>query len=161
MTRSNFVILALLAWSSLARADGGPGEVTLCLPSEAVLFACDLGTRRVALCRPSGSDAPMVYRYGRPGKVELEHRGPPAGFWRREHPTYGGSEVEVGFARRGWDYRLYARVGRSAGGNVDERVPEFEDGLQLGRSGSDGRRRACVDGGAGFRASLDFVPARP
>ena len=149
------------AWAGGARADAPAHEITLCQPAEAVLFACDLGTRRVALCRAAGEQAPLVYRYGRPGRVELQHIAPAAMFWRREHLLYGGELIVLGFTRRGWDYQLYARVGRSGGGTSDERVPEFEDGLQVGRSGTEGQRRVCVDGGAGFRAGLDFVQTRP
>lgn len=140
---------------------GDMPELTLCRPPETVVFACDLGKRRVALCLEPGSEQVLVYRFGRPGRIELQHRAAATHFWRSEQLTYGGSEVEVGFSRGGWDYRLYARTGRGEANGSEPRVPEAEDGLRVARRGSLGRASVCVDGGLGFRADLGALPAKP
>lgn len=54
---------------------------TQCMPQETVFFSCETGKKVVSLCgtgKPGAIDA-VAYRYGEPGKVELEYRATAAG----------------------------------------------------------------------------------
>lgn len=69
------VLLVLVSGSALASA-AAPVAASLCRADEKTVMACSLKTRQAALCA-SPASAPfntLSYRYGRPGRVELEHR---------------------------------------------------------------------------------------
>jgi hypothetical protein len=82
MTRSSrrargAALLGLLVLSWPARASAvEPVAASLCQTDEKTVMACGLKTRQAVLCA-SPASAPfdsLSYRYGRPGRVELEHR---------------------------------------------------------------------------------------
>jgi hypothetical protein len=82
MTRSServrgavLLVLLLSCGPALASA-AAPVAASLCRADEKTVMACSLKTRQAALCA-SPASAPfsaLSYRYGRPGRVELEHR---------------------------------------------------------------------------------------
>jgi len=140
----------VLAALPAAAADA---ERTLCRGGESVLFSCRIGARLLSLCtRP---EAPRLsYRFGVPGRVELDYAGP---FLRSSLPGYGGGVTSVLFSRGGYDYAVYSRARRAPGGGD----PETEDGVTVSRAGRRLKTWVCDDGGAGFRAGLDWLPRKP
>ena len=67
-------MLLLPTWPAMASAR--PVAASLCSADEKSVMTCSLKTRQAALCA-SPASAPftsLTYRYGRPGRVELEHR---------------------------------------------------------------------------------------
>lgn len=142
-------------------ADGiQPDPARLCQIGETVVFACQLNTRQLALCGQGQPLARLAYRYGRPGRLELQYEAAPDRFFRSTSPLYGGGETRVGFSRRGWEYQLYSRNTRAGGATPDDRVPVAEDGLLVTRPGQPATTRVCSDGGAGFLADLSAIPLR-
>ena len=155
--------LAAFLWglTHVALAGGGPPDpARLCLRGETVVFACQLASRPVALCGQGQPLARLAYRYGRPGRLEMQHVAAPDSFFRTTTPLYGGGETAVGFARRGWHYQLYSRNTRGPGATPAERVPIVEDGLIVSRPGQPAMPRVCSDGGAGFRVDVTAIPLR-
>jgi hypothetical protein len=134
-------------------------QESLCAPDEAVVFACHVGAKMVALCRPPGVEPALAYRFGTPARVELAYapsgRQARAAFTRSAAPLYGGGKTTVDFRRGQYQYSVYSKVGRSDG---PDRVPEFEDGVIVSRRGKTIRKMACDDGGEGFRENLDWLP---
>jgi len=53
---------------------------TQCTPQETVLFSCETGKKVVSLCATGkpGAIESVAYRYGLPGKVELEYKATPS-----------------------------------------------------------------------------------
>jgi hypothetical protein len=138
---------------------GEPAERTLCQPAEVVVFSCTVGAKLVSLCRSGTEPRRLGYRFGTPTHIELAY--PEAGadgtFERSSGPLYGGAITGVSFRRGEYEYGVYARIGRAAGGGD----PEFEDGLAIARSGKRIKTLVCDDGGAGFRESIDWLPKKP
>jgi hypothetical protein len=148
----------LLMVGQVARA-----EVTLCNESEQVAFSCHVARKVVSLCIRAKSPPSLIYRFGLPGRVELNHPGRGTGekgkFRRTSQPLYGGGMETIAFARAGHEYRIYSKVGRAASGASNQaQVPEFEDGLIVLKAGKIVRTLVCDDGGEGFRQALDWVP---
>jgi hypothetical protein len=87
MRKRTWVILAGLAaplWGAPTAASAAP---TLCQAGERPVFACPVGKKRLSVCA-SKDLAPgrgyLVYRFGKPGRIELEyppdHRSAPDAF---------------------------------------------------------------------------------
>ena len=155
--RCVLVLGAGLAIGVTAAAE--PAERTLCRPDEAVVFSCTVGARLVSLCRTGADPKRLSYRFGRPDRVELAY--PEAGaagtFKRTSGLLYGGGITAVGFRRGDYEYAVYSRMGRAAGGGD----PETEDGVAVARGGKRISTLICDDGGAGFRESIDWLPKKP
>ncbi len=138
---------------------GTPGwaqapAASLCLAGEPVVFACRVEGKLVSLCRAPSSDGGLHYRFGLPAALELEYPAPGqrarAAFKVGSTPLIGGGITSVAFARGGYTYTLYSRIGRADDGTT----PEFEDGLTVERRGKTLRHLRCEDGGAGFSEAL-------
>jgi len=83
------LIAALAAYPGAAPARPKP-DGFLCRAPEAVLFTCDIGTKTVSICgqeKQSGA----VYRFGRPGRVELEATD----LHHAHDGWWGGGETQV------------------------------------------------------------------
>ena len=136
-----------------------PAERTLCQAGETVVFSCSLGAKLVSLCSAGNAPKRLSYRFGAPGRVELAYPDPGAAgaFEWSSGPLYGGGITTVSFKRGPYEYSVYARIGRAAGGGE----PEFEDGLVIARDGKRIQTKVCDDGGAGFRESIEWLPKKP
>ncbi len=137
-------------------------ERSLCKPAEAIVLSCSVGRKIVSLCAAgtAGADAlRMTYRYGAPNRMELVYPadGAAARFYQASAPVYGGGITSVSFSRAGYEYSVFAKQGRAAGGGD----PEFEDGVIISRGGQRLKTLVCDDGGAGFRQSIEALPAKP
>ncbi|MFC5480188.1 hypothetical protein [Massilia suwonensis] len=133
---------------------------SLCAPDEPVVFACHVGSKQVALCRPAGDRGMLSYRFGRPDSVELSYPEPgrqaSAAFTVKSAPLVGGGETTVAFRRGAYTYTVYSKVARGADGTT----PEFEDGVIVARGGKVLSRMRCEDGGEGFREPVASVAVK-
>ena len=148
--------------TAMAAAHNAP-ERTLCKPTEAVVFSCSIGCKLVSLCSDGATPKSLNYRFGAPGMVELIHPAPgdAGGFEWSNLPLYGGGITSVSFKRGGYEYSVYAKIGRARGGGDNAGAPAFEDGVTISCSGKHIKTLICDDGGAGFRQSIEWLPRRP
>ncbi|WP_210542817.1 hypothetical protein [Rhodoferax sp. PAMC 29310] len=95
------------------------------------------------------------------GSIELVHpdSSGSGGFSLANTPLYGGGMTSVHFTRSGYDYAVFARVGR-APGNGQASDPVFEDGVTVSRDGQHLSTRICDDGGAGLQQDIRWLPRR-
>ena len=109
-------------WVALTGPAAQAATPTTCTPDEQVVFQCDIGARRVAVCASRGLGAQggqLQYRYGRPAAVELAY--PPADTpWR--DVTGGGTLMFSGgggawlaFTRGEHRYVVYTAIGQGWG----------------------------------------------
>ena len=152
-----FLAGACLAAGAALAAE--PAERTLCQPAEAVVFSCTVGARLVSLCSVGADPKRLSYRFGTPGHIELAYpeAGAAGAFERSSGPLYGGGITAISFKRGEYEYGVYSRMGRAAGGGD----PETEDGVAVARGGKRISTLVCDDGGAGFRESIDWLPKKP
>lgn len=68
-----------------------PTAASLCRAPETVLFTCRVGTRTVSICGRTKEQGGGVYRYGRPGRLEVEIHG----LHFAQHTFWGGGETQV------------------------------------------------------------------
>ncbi|MFT3818727.1 MAG: hypothetical protein QM750_13975 [Rubrivivax sp.] len=124
-------LAAMLAAAGPARADGVPAApaLGLCTATETVVFDCPVpGGRRASVCASadlSTSAGTLQYRFGRPGKLELQWlpaAAVPAAAadWRAGvkagHVMYaGGGGAYLRFAAPPFDYVVYSASGRGWG----------------------------------------------
>jgi hypothetical protein len=120
--------MALLVTAALPyRVEGGAKHAipqdSLCSVDEEVLFSCVLAGKFASVCGQSPGQA--VYRFGRPGRTELQ-----AGGLRRASVMFsGGGESQIHFGRSGYRYVLFDRTMRSDFGRGGRNSPEFSSGL--------------------------------
>lgn len=108
-------VLGSLAFAAAAPAqDAQPSaqaQPTLCTAGERVIFSAALvrSTKLVSLCgSPGDGDLPgayVQYRFGRPGRVELEYPHDRAGSRQQfEHEAGGGRDKGLWFETNGFRY---------------------------------------------------------
>jgi hypothetical protein len=133
---------------------------SLCAPNEPVVFACHVGAKMVALCRPAGDRGMLSYRFGGADKLELSYPEPgrqaSAAFTVKSVPLIGGGETTVAFQRGAYTYTVYSKVARAD----DGMGPEFDDGVIVARRGKELSRMRCEDGGEGFREPVSSVAVK-
>jgi hypothetical protein len=132
----------------------------LCTAGESVVFSCQIGSKTLSLCRPAGVREQLAYRFGLPGRVELDYPGQSVRQARHPFelsttPLVGGGITTVRFQRGAYRYEVYSKSGR---GDDPERTPFTEDGVIVSRAGKRIWQHACEDGGAGFREELGWLP---
>lgn len=137
------------------------GEESLCSGKEKIVFSCHVDKKMVSLCRPADSPRELIYRFGNAGKPEMTYPGPKdrSEFYRSDAPLFGGGITTLAFVRGDYEYQLYSKIGRGEStGTSEERVPEFEDGVVVSKSGKQLKQLICDDGGEGFREDIGWVP---
>ncbi len=138
MTRYFIWSIALLLGSGkLDHAAALPAiSATLCRADEQPLFSCPLATRLVAVC--GGADG-AVYRFGRPGHVELEATV----LGLAETAFSGGGETQISFRHGGYRYIVFdrtVRTGFAADGHNDS---QFSAGLVVQRGDTTVSTQLC------------------
>lgn len=137
--------LATLATSSYARPRHNAASHSLCRANEQVVFQCPIGGRMASVCAGRSLDVPTVqYRFGRPGKIELEH--PKAAgklSWARTGYS-GGGELQINFSNEGYRYVLYSRMVRTGFG-AEGNNPKSETGVAVIRRNKVISDRRCND----------------
>ena len=156
-------MLRVVVFSVLFASGFAIAQETLCRQAEAIVFSCHVGKKVVSLCRTGEHPRQLFYRYGLPQRIELSYpdskKNEKADFLASTKPLFGGGITSVSFARGGYQYSVYSKLGRSGGSSPQERVPEFEDGITITREGKTVRRMVCDDGGEGFREKIDWIPS--
>lgn len=95
---------------------------THCLPTEQVVFRCELGAKRVAVCASAdlaATGGQLQYRFGRPGAAELVHPAADAD-WRLVTTgnvlTFsGGGGAYLAFQRQTYRYVVFTAIGQGWG----------------------------------------------
>lgn len=108
-----------------------------CRPAETPMFVCPIGGKSAVLCAMPAGD--VAYRYGKPGKVELEARGLVTAY----RGFSGGGERQVSFARGRVRYVLFDGTYRTAFGADGRNDPVNRAGLIVQRDGRTVMRRSC------------------
>jgi hypothetical protein len=141
---------ALPAEASQGSRSLPPGG-SLCRARETVLFECDTGRKTIAVCGGDlGNGRNYVqYRYGRPGRLELEYPSrtvhAPGAFTHASRPYSGGGEGQIRFVSRGVEYVVYSRVIRTGFGPDGHHDAKFEDGVFVLRGGRLVSHQRCLD----------------
>lgn len=147
---SRATLLAAFAFAALPVAGVARIPVSLCLRGETPVFSCAIETRRVAVC---GDGRHAIYRFGRPGRIELQIRGGSVAM----RSYSGGGETQLGFARRGYRYVVYDRTVRTAFGADGRHDPASTAGLLISHAGRLLSKRECREPGA----ALDVAAIPP
>jgi hypothetical protein len=155
---ASFALAALLAADSRAlpaqaaqAAPAPPPGGSLCRARETRLFECSTGRKTISVCggglARGGTYA--QYRYGRPGRLELEYPARPVhapGLLSQASVGYsGGGESQIRFVNRGVEYVVYSRTIRTAFGPDGHHAPISEDGVFMRRNGKLLSDRRCLD----------------
>lgn len=139
---------ALIAHSGIAPTHAGPAE-SLCHAFEAVLFSCQVGSKTVSICggqQERGQDkagegqAGAVYRYGLPGRVELEATDLHQAFegWA------GGGETQVYADTPMHRYVVYDRMVRTGFDREGHNLSQMTQGLLVQSGGRMISSRNCT-----------------
>lgn len=112
-------------------------SASLCEAGETVLASCAIGPRRASICA-RGSKA--VYRYGRPGRVELTASDL---HWASTGYS-GGGELQVTARNAGHGYTLFDRIVRTGFGADGLNHPKADSGLVVRRGEKILSARACT-----------------
>ena len=149
----------LVAGASLLLTSAAPqaaSNTSLCKPSESTLFACPIAKGLLSACRHKGV---ATYRFGRPGRIELEIRG--GRFAQRGYS--GGGEAQILFQRKDHSYVVYDRLVRSAFGADGRNEPQSTSGLLVQRRGRTLSNRQCIGKGEYSidRRGAAHVPSGP
>jgi len=160
MRRAILLTGASLAWAMVISIGSGSAVVqtsSLCGKGEKVVFSCALknSTKTVSLCsspKLSKTEGYMQYRFGLPGKIELEYpkdRSTPEQAFHYNH--YFRAQVdltEISFSIDGYSYTVFDNF------NGEEKPAISAQGLTVTRPNSEKdvtyacRGRAKVDFGA-------------
>lgn len=145
-------LAALLALAAgHAQVHAAAPEPTMCRPGEKEIFSCTTKAKKTAsLCASPGFSAQggtLQYRFGTPGKAELQYPETPqpaAGTFFFSSTMYsGGGEAHIRFSNGGYDYLLFDRTVRTnfKGPTND---PRFSAGIVVrGPRGSKPVTRGC------------------
>ena len=127
---------------------------SLCRAPETALFSCRIGTKVVSICAPPQSERSpgeqawgkqarggAVYRFGRPGHVELEV----AGLHYAEQGFAGGGETQVYADTPTHRYVVFDEIMRTAFGADGLHYPQADSGLFVQHGGKVVSSRTCAE----------------
>ena len=148
LTRTQKVMVCVAVIASLLRTiPAGPAlaspppATSLCVGGEKALFSCPIRGKVVSVCGISNGKS--VYRFGRPGRIELQSHD----LHKAEQGASGGGEDQINFTANGYRYIVYAQTVRTGFGSDGHNDPDFISGLVVQK---DGRKvMAAVCGGGG------------
>lgn len=133
------VALVSVAISAKQHRDhfGEPVRSSLCKAHEFIIANCPVGRRLASVCGPRPGQA--IYRFGRPGRIELEAQG-----LRHSNQGYaGGGEAQVYFTRGTFTYLLFDNMTRTGFGPDGHNDPVMTNGLVLQHRGRFRRISSC------------------
>lgn len=132
----------LLAALVVARPGAAPAQHgragSLCRAPETVLFTCTVGAEVVSLCGQEPSR--VVYRFGRPGHVELEATD----LRVAERAFSGGGETQVYADTPTHRYIVYDRVVRTSFDGDGRHDPQEQAGLVVQSGGQTISSQRCA-----------------
>lgn len=149
-----------------AQVHAAAPEPSMCQPAEKEIFSCTTRAKKVAsLCASpdfSAKGGTLQYRFGTPGKAELQYPETPqpaAGKFFFSSTGYsGGGEAHVRFTNGGYDYILFDSTVRTnfKGPNND---PQFSAGIVV-RSPKGGKPniRSCGNDASIRSAAYEALP---
>lgn len=133
-------LIALAAAGTAMPSAPRPRAVTqpvgLCQPGETPLFACAIGPKQVAVC---GRNATAVYRFGRPGRVELTS----AALTMAMRGFAGGGETQITAVNKDYRYTVFDRTSRTGFGEGGRHDAAMTSGLLIQRAGRTVAAKAC------------------
>jgi hypothetical protein len=132
---------ALAAYPQTASTQARLGG-SLCHAPEAVLFTCQLGAKTVSICGQQQDRGPTgaVYRYGRPGRVELEATD----LHRAFEGWAGGGETQVYADTPTHRYVVYDRMVRTGFDREGHNLSQLTQGLFVRSGGETVSSRRCA-----------------
>jgi len=139
-----------------AEAQRGTARGGLCRPGEVVIFQCGIGRKMVSVCGSRTPRADAQYRFGTPGRVELQS-APGSLAYAREMYS-GGGALQIRFTNGGHDYAVYSRTVRTGFGRDGRNNPRFSDGVMVRRDGRLVSNRSCTTAVSGSGQAEDFMP---
>ena len=140
--------MAALAAARQSAADfpaGGPRmSESLCRAPETALFSCRIGTRVVSICAQPRSEQAQdraVYRFGRPGRIELEGTG----LHYAQQGFAGGGETQVYADTPTHRYIVFNEIMRTAFGADGRHDPQADSGPFVQRGAKIVSSRFCTE----------------
>ncbi len=124
----------------------------LCQAPEAVLVTCATDAGTASICGRGKGGA--VYRFGRPGHVEIEI----ADLHRASHGYSGGGETQVYADTATHRYLIYDRIVRTGFGADGHLDPQETSGLLVQSGGHTVSSRSCAEPAASSRLIETLVP---
>jgi len=117
----------------------------------------------ISLCRALKAPQNLTYRYGIPGHLELAYPDSEINeqgkFYTSSSPLFGGEVTYLTFRRGVYEYKIYSKIGRmDSDSNQQDRIPMFEDGIDILKNGNLFKQLVCDDGGEGFREDIRWLP---
>ncbi len=134
-----------------ARPASQPAGHSLCMAGETRIFSCPLGAKQVSVC---GAGKQAVYRYGRPGKIELVSRS----MTLAEQGYSGGGETQIQVTNNGYSYILFDRTVRTGFGPDGRHDPAFSSGLLVRRGGRILSSKRCGNDASIPSLARQFMP---
>jgi hypothetical protein len=144
---------------ALAPRSAAHPHSSLCRAGETVLFQCRIGAGLAAVCGDRAAHDAR-YRFGTPGRIELESPAHALVYARAGYSR--GGEIQFHFAKAGYEYVVYSRIVRTnfgRGGNN----PKEENGLFVRHGGRIVSQRRCTgladgdDDPNGFAREGEFI----
>lgn len=141
--RFAIALVVLAATTSAERANQQSAHTSeiatssLCMKQEFVIATCPVGRKIASVCGPRRGHA--IYRFGRPGRIELESQG-----LRHSNKGYaGGGETQVYFTRGAYTYFLFDNMTRTGFGLEGQHDAVLTSGLVLQHKGRFRRLSRC------------------
>ncbi len=148
------VLLAAVAAALPGAASSRPKSAgPLCRVPEPVLFTCKVGTKTVSVCGQEQGGA--VYRFGRPGRVELEA----ADLHFAEKYFSGGGDMQVYADTPTQRYIIYSQFIRTGFGEDGHFDPKETSGLVVQSGGQIVSNRECALPATFDQLTRTLVPA--
>lgn len=125
---------------------------SLCMAGETPIFSCPLGIKQAAVC---GSGKQAIYRYGRPGKIEMASRS----MMLAKQGFSGGGETQIQVTNKDYMYVLFDKTTRTGFGADSHNDPESRSGLLVRRGGRTLLSKECSDDTPIPSRAANFMPA--
>ncbi len=133
------LLAVLAAYPGAAPAQPGPAA-SLCRPPETVLFTCRVGARMVSICGRTKEQGGAVYRYGRPGRLEVE-----AADLRRAFEGWpGGGGTQAYADTPTHRYVVFDRMVRTGFDEEGHNIARMTQGLLVQSRGRTLSRQECA-----------------
>ena len=139
VTYSLVAMICMLLFVSVHNADA-VNQASLCSPAERVIFSCSLKrpAKLVALCASksfSKESGYLQYRFGLPGKVELEYPKQREGStqqFRYHHYFRPRFDItEISFTNEGVEYTVFYNY------NAEQKPEILDEGVTVSKQGTD------------------------
>lgn len=143
-TRASAIVAValLLPLSATGTARTFSDPRSLCASAEVNLFTCRIRTKSISVCGQGPGRA--VYRFGLPGRIELEA----AGLHHAREMFWGGGETQVYFDKGGYRTIVFDRTIRTNFGASGRHDSQFITGLIFKRGARTLSSRLCEGAGA-------------